>query len=191
MKYQALKESALKWMKKEDSIESYLAESEFCDGESGECEMDVMDWLFKTFPKEEDPGAEHEVHKVREYAKRWLERKGYDLTTPISEIDSEDLELLANQAKDILNPHEAPDLNAHLQGEKFTDTMESTAPKFESRMQDIWECISTDMLGNSQPTAGVFSGDNFASGDTRVPVPLGGYTRRGKIIKKRKFRHQK
>ena len=65
---------------------------------------------------------------------------------------------------------------------------ESVSPKFETRLGKIWECLSTGMFGNSQPTAGVFSGDNFASGDTRIPVPLGGYTRMGKAGKKRKFR---
>ena len=51
------------------------------------------------------------------------------------------------------------------------------------------ECLSTDMLGNSQPTGGVFSGDNFAQGDARVPMPLGymdGMVRRDVYQKPRK-----
>lgn len=61
--------------------------------------------------------------------------------------------------------------------------------QFDSKYKQIMECLSTGMFGNSQPTGGVFSGDNFASGDTRIPVPLGGYTRTGKIgKKKRRFR---
>lgn len=60
--------------------------------------------------------------------------------------------------------------------------------KFESRYKQIMECLSTEMFGNSQPTGGVFSGDNFASGDTRVPVPLGGYARFGKVGKRKKLR---
>ena len=60
--------------------------------------------------------------------------------------------------------------------------------KFDSKYKQIMECLSTEMFGNSQPTGGVFSGDNFASGDTRIPVPLGGYTRMGRVGKKKKFR---
>ena len=60
--------------------------------------------------------------------------------------------------------------------------------KFDAKFTQIWECLSTDMLGNSQPTGGVFSGDNFAPGDTRIPVPLGGYKRFGKVGKKKKVR---
>ena len=58
--------------------------------------------------------------------------------------------------------------------------------KFDAKFTQIWECLSTDMLGNSQPTGGVFSGDNFASGDTRTPVPLGGYARMGRVVKRKK-----
>ena len=63
--------------------------------------------------------------------------------------------------------------------------------RFNDRFQKIWECLSTDVMGNSQPTAGVFSGDNFAQGDMRVPTPLiGGMQRRdafgGKKKKKRR-----
>ncbi len=59
--------------------------------------------------------------------------------------------------------------------------------RFNDRFQKIWECLSTDVMGNSQPTAGVFSGDNFAQGDMRVPTPLiGGMQRRGAIVPKRK-----
>jgi hypothetical protein len=45
--------------------------------------------------------------------------------------------------------------------------------RFDEKYRRIWECLSTDMLGNSQPTGGVFSGDNFARGDMRVPMVLG------------------
>jgi hypothetical protein len=69
-----------------------------------------------------------------------------------------------------------------------TVAFESFSPKFEANLKRVWECLSTDMLGNSQPTAGVFSGDNFAPGDTRIPVPLGGYSRMGKAGRRKKRR---
>lgn len=59
--------------------------------------------------------------------------------------------------------------------------------RFNDRFQKIWECLSTDVMGNSQPTAGVFSGDNFAQGDTRIPIPLiGGMQRRDSFVGKKK-----
>lgn len=69
-----------------------------------------------------------------------------------------------------------------------TVAFESFSPKFEANLKKVWECLSTDMLGNSQPTAGVFSGDNFAPGDTRIPVPLGGYSRMGRVGRRKKRR---
>lgn len=58
---------------------------------------------------------------------------------------------------------------------------------FDEKYKQIMECISTDVMGNSQPTAGVFSGDNFARGDTRIPMPLiGGIQRRDVFGAKKK-----
>lgn len=76
---------------------------------------------------------------------------------------------------------------------EFNDESIFASPMFDSEMKRIWECLSTDMMGNSQPTGGVFSGDNFAPGDMRVPMPLGGIgmLRRDVYRKPRKRRKSK
>ena len=61
--------------------------------------------------------------------------------------------------------------------------------KFDKIYNSLMENISTDIMGNSEPTAGIFSGDNFARGDMRVPIPMGVIARHGQIgLKKKKRR---
>ena len=141
-------------------------------------ETTLGDWIKEKFSDSET---------VCDFVGKWFVRRGYKLDESLDNVPENILQMVEDDARDILNPHEAPELQKSLETDSpFDRHMESVASKFDKCMSKIWECMSTDMMGNSQQTAGVFSGDNFAAGDLRQPVVIGGYSRFGKIKKNRR-----